>query len=174
MVRQHILQIAGYQNSGKTTFITGLIEELQQKGLKVVTIKHHGHGGKPAAAEGKDTSRHLKAGAAAALVEGDGRLILQAESQNWSLEEKIQLISFFRPDIILVEGHKYEAFPKIVIIREEQDLHLLDDLQNIQAVLFWNEKLIRNIDKHRAYSCLLFHDENVIKEIIIHITDIKS
>lgn len=42
-----ILQIVGYQNSGKTTLMEKLIQALTYEGMKVATIKHHGHGGYP-------------------------------------------------------------------------------------------------------------------------------
>ncbi len=53
-----ILQIVGYQNSGKTTFVEKLAEKLGQLGVKIGCLKHHGHGGEPDVfAEGKDSDR---------------------------------------------------------------------------------------------------------------------
>ncbi|GAA3320219.1 hypothetical protein GCM10020331_030320 [Ectobacillus funiculus] len=45
-VRPVILQIAGYQNSGKTTVAEQIISSLTKEGLRVASFKHHGHGGK--------------------------------------------------------------------------------------------------------------------------------
>ncbi|TKC20101.1 molybdopterin-guanine dinucleotide biosynthesis protein B [Robertmurraya kyonggiensis] len=151
MVNPTIFQIVGYQNSGKTTLIKKLIRELAELGLTAVTIKHHGHGGKPDFQEGKDSYQHLQAGALATLVEGAGHLLLQSEKNKWSLEEKIQLLSFFKPNVILIEGHKPESFPKVVLIRNEEDLTLLDELDNIKVVFYWNQ-MDNNFESIKAFS----------------------
>ncbi|WP_449622009.1 molybdopterin-guanine dinucleotide biosynthesis protein B [Robertmurraya sp. Marseille-Q9965] len=151
MVNPTIFQIVGFQNSGKTTLIEKLIRELAVLGLTTATIKHHGHGGKPDFQEGKDSHQHLLAGALAALVEGDGLLLLQSEKKEWSLEEKIQLLSFFKPNIILIEGHKHESFPKGVLIRNEEDLLLLEQLDNIKVVFYWNQ-MDNTLESIQAFS----------------------
>ena len=141
LVKPVLFQIAGYQNSGKTTLSLRLIKELTAAGLKVATIKHHGHGGRPEVAEAKDSDMHVKAGAAVSLVEGGGRMIIQAENGKWSLSEEIDMLSFFKPDVILIEGYKNELYPKAVILRDESDLELVEKLDNIQVVLCRNPEL---------------------------------
>ena len=135
LVKPVLFQIAGYQNSGKTTLSLTLIKQLTSAGLKVATVKHHGHGGKPEVVEAKDSDKHIKAGAAVSLVEGGGRMVIQAEKGPWSLAEEIDMLSFFKPDVILIEGYKNEPFPKAVILRDEKDLELVEKLQNIQVIL---------------------------------------
>jgi molybdopterin-guanine dinucleotide biosynthesis adapter protein len=136
LVKPFVFQIVGYQNSGKTTFMKTLLAQLKLNGLKTVTIKHHGHGGKPTINEEKDSAGHIRAGAVASLVEGGGRLILQAENIDWSLEEKLEFISAFKPDLIIVEGHKYEKYPKLLFIRNHEDGHLLHELDRVELVLY--------------------------------------
>lgn len=140
MVKPVIFQIVGFQNSGKTTFVKKVVSELKQRDLTSVTIKHHGHGGKPEFDHDKDSYQHIQAGAVASLVEGDGHLLLQSEKNKWSLEEQIQLLASFQPDIVLIEGHKYESYPKAVLIRRDEDLVLLNTLTNIQVVFLWNQQ----------------------------------
>lgn len=41
-----ILQVVGYQNSGKTSFVSELTKQLSSAGRRVGVIKHHGHGGR--------------------------------------------------------------------------------------------------------------------------------
>ncbi|MBS8263055.1 molybdopterin-guanine dinucleotide biosynthesis protein B [Mesobacillus boroniphilus] len=135
MVKPVLFQVAGYQNSGKTTLSLRLIKELTAAGLKVATVKHHGHGGRPEVVEAKDSDMHVKAGAAVSLVEGGGRMIIHAENGQWSLSEEIDMLSFFKPDVILIEGYKNEPYPKAVILRDESDLELVEKLHNIQVVL---------------------------------------
>jgi len=141
LVKPFIFQVVGYQNSGKTTISTKLIKNLTDRGTKTVTIKHHGHGGKPAIPEQKDSSRHLSSGAFASLVEGGGRMILHADHLILSLEEQIELIKFFQPDVIIIEGYKYKDYPKLLLLRNKEDLPLLDVTTNICAVGYWLEEL---------------------------------
>ncbi|MEH7097569.1 molybdopterin-guanine dinucleotide biosynthesis protein B [Neobacillus vireti] len=141
LVKPFIFQVVGYQNSGKTTISTKLIKNLTDRGTKTVSIKHHGHGGKPAIPEKKDSSRHLVSGALASLVEGGGRMILQADHLSLSLEEQIELINFFQPDVIIIEGYKYKDYHKLLLLRNKEDLPLLDVTANICAVGYWLEEL---------------------------------
>lgn len=128
-----IVQVVGFQNSGKTTFVKKLVQVLSRLNFRIATIKHHGHGGKPDVVEKKDSSEHIKAGAFASLVEGEGRLLLQVEKERWSLEEKIHISSSMNPDIIVVEGHKEESYQKIVLLRDEADFEALKRLHNVLA-----------------------------------------
>lgn len=79
MVTPKILQVVGYQNSGKTTFVTQLVQALTEKDFNVATIKHHGHG-EPDVVTNKDSSRHIVSGASTTIVEGEGMLLMQAKS----------------------------------------------------------------------------------------------
>jgi molybdopterin-guanine dinucleotide biosynthesis adapter protein len=165
LVKPIIFQVVGYQNSGKTTFIIKLIESLNNEGIKSVTIKHHGHGGRPDVIPQKDSSRHLKAGALAALVEGDGRLVLQADESFLTLDEQIRFMDFFQPDIILIEGHKKQAYPKLLILRNENDLSLITYVTNIKAVLVWNQALIEVVREHLAVPVFHILEDITVTEI---------
>lgn len=146
MSKPFIFQITGYQNSGKTTYLNKLLSQLARQNLKAITIKHHGHGGKPDVVEESDSVLHVSSGATASLVEGGGRLLLQIENIDWTLDEKINLISALNPDVILIEGHKYEDYPKLVLLRQNTDFHLLNKLKNIVAVVYQNQKPVDNLD----------------------------
>ncbi|MFP7295773.1 molybdopterin-guanine dinucleotide biosynthesis protein B [Neobacillus niacini] len=180
LVKPIIFQVAGYQNSGKTTFILKLIEALKNEGLKTVTIKHHGHGGRPDVIPQKDSSRHLEAGALAALVEGDGRLVLQADESFLTFDEQIRLMNFFQPDIILIEGHKQKPYPKLLILRNEHDLTLLSHITNIKAVIVWNMALMDMVRAHAVVPIFHIHEEMAVTQIskeltmLVHQLDEKS
>ncbi|WP_043933070.1 molybdopterin-guanine dinucleotide biosynthesis protein B [Bacillus sp. EB01] len=137
MVRPFVFQVVGYQNSGKTTLSEGLIRLLTKEGLKVAAIKHHGHGGKPAVPEGKDSTRHMDAGAIASLVEGDGSLIMHAEQESWELQQQVSLLAELGPDIILIEGHKRAGYPKFVLVRNQGAEELPNQLDQVMAVIHW-------------------------------------
>ncbi|WP_227396369.1 molybdopterin-guanine dinucleotide biosynthesis protein B [Jeotgalibacillus aurantiacus] len=130
-----VLQVVGYQNSGKTTVVKHLIEAAALKGLVTGTLKHHGHGGLPEQPSGKDSRVHLETGASISTVEGEGAVVLQSAPGLLSLD---QLLDFYRTlpiHVILIEGYKKEPFPKIAVIRNTEDLSLLNDCTNIQLVI---------------------------------------
>ncbi|RSL33623.1 molybdopterin-guanine dinucleotide biosynthesis protein B [Salibacterium salarium] len=132
-----VLQIVGYKGSGKTTLMEKLIVAASEKGFKAASIKHHGHGGTPDSPH-KDSDRHVNAGAAVASVEGNGMLQLQAIAE-WQLHDLIHLYQFFQPDIIFVEGYKEEAYPKVVLLRNEEDSELLQTCRNVICVITQDE-----------------------------------
>lgn len=130
-----VLQVVGYQNSGKTTLVKKLIHRLKDEGFKVGTIKHHGHGGTPTFGDnGKDTEQHRLAGASVVAVEGEGTFQLTAEG-SWTLEKMLSLYEMLSLDVVIVEGYKKEQYPKVVVLRDEKDQTLLTELTNIKAVI---------------------------------------
>lgn len=137
-IRFPLLQIVGYQNSGKTTLVEKIVKRGTELGASIATIKHHGHSSNlKGLNKEKDSSRHFKAGASATIVEGGGSLQLEAKTSGWTLEKLIQLYAFFENDMILIEGFKLADYPKIVLIRNEADMELLTSLTNIVAVISW-------------------------------------
>ncbi|WP_100397880.1 molybdopterin-guanine dinucleotide biosynthesis protein B [Bacillus sp. FJAT-44742] len=147
-VDQHcpVLQIVGYQNSGKTTLVEKLIEAASADGMEIATIKHHGHGGKPdTEITSKDSRRHRLAGASFTVVEGQGVLQMEGVRSKWSLENLIELYQYFQPDVILVEGYKAEDYPKVVLLRDSEDLSLLEKVTNVLCAVVWTPVGIENV-----------------------------
>ncbi|MEH7235492.1 molybdopterin-guanine dinucleotide biosynthesis protein B [Bacillus sp. JJ1562] len=137
-IRFPLLQIVGYQNSGKTTLVEKIVKKGTDFGYQIATIKHHGHHSSlESLHQEKDSSRHFKAGASATIVEGGGSLQLEARTSEWTLEKLIQLYAFFENDMIIIEGYKTADYPKIVLIKKEEDIELLSSLTNIIAVIAW-------------------------------------
>lgn len=131
-----ILQIVGYQNSGKTTFIERLTEKLERLGVKAACLKHHGHGGEPDSfSEGKDSDRYLRAGAAVSGVEGAGVFQLTARG-SWTLDKLISVYRLLSIDCLLIEGFKEAPYPKIVMVRHEEDHQLIEQLEGVRAVIY--------------------------------------
>ncbi|WP_372447573.1 molybdopterin-guanine dinucleotide biosynthesis protein B [Neobacillus rhizophilus] len=161
-----IFQVTGYQDSGKTTFIEKLLHGLKAEGLMTAVIKHHGHGGKPDVLPKKDSTRHLEAGAIASIVEGEGRLLLQTEQLEFKLDKQINLLGLFNPDIILVEGHKQESFPKMVLLRDTRDLSLIKMLKNIAAVVYWEEGMEGAISEVLEVPCFHIGDAKAEHQIV--------
>ncbi|MBE5104672.1 molybdopterin-guanine dinucleotide biosynthesis protein B [Bacillus thuringiensis] len=145
-----ILQIVGYQNSGKTTLVEKVVHALAKRKMKVATIKHHGHGGFPEVAQ-KDSERHRKAGAVVSSVEGAGLLSLSSLREEWSLQEIIRLYEFFEVDTILIEGYKKESYPKVVLLRSAEDTELLHRVENIVAVITWHDALANLREEYEVF-----------------------
>lgn len=130
-----VCQIVGYKNRGKTTLIRALIPILRGQGFSVAVIKHDVHGFE-ADRPGTDTWLHREAGAAAVSITSHESSYVW-ESRSRSLKELVS--GFVRYDYVLVEGFKDEDFPKIVLIRETEDLELIDRLRNVKAAVCWPE-----------------------------------
>lgn len=129
-----IFQITGYKNSGKTTVASALIKALKSLGVRVASLKHHGHGGAPLGMENTDSEQHLAAGAVIAGVEGDGVFQLSQDAP-WDLSSMVPFYELLDVDLLMVEGFKNEHYKKAVLIRKQEDLVLLQQLTNIQAVI---------------------------------------
>ena len=70
-----LLSFVGRSNSGKTTLIERLIQELVLAGYRIATIKHAGHGFE-LDTEGKDSWRHKRAGASNVIVLSKGSMAM--------------------------------------------------------------------------------------------------
>lgn len=112
-----VFGIAGWSGSGKTTLIEKLIPEFSRRGLAVSVIKHAHHGfdlDRP----GKDSYRHRSAGATQVLMLSGDRWVLMHELRGAAeptLEEQLRLLS--PCDVVLIEGFKAAAVPKIEVHR---------------------------------------------------------
>jgi molybdopterin-guanine dinucleotide biosynthesis protein B len=130
-----IIGLAGWSGSGKTTLITKLIPRLLARGLRVSTLKHAHHGfdlDKP----GKDSFVHRTAGATEVIISSAKRWAILhelREEPEWDLADLVAKMS--PVDLVLVEGFKRDAFPKLEIHRAENGKPLLHpEDQHIVAV----------------------------------------
>jgi molybdopterin-guanine dinucleotide biosynthesis adapter protein len=111
--------LAGYSGAGKTTLIENLIPRFTVRGLKVSMIKHTHHNF-DLDKSGKDSFRHREAGATEVMLVCDQRWVLMHELRGApepTLEE--QLVNMSDCDLLLVEGYKATAIPKLEVHRRE-------------------------------------------------------
>ncbi|WP_252863303.1 molybdopterin-guanine dinucleotide biosynthesis protein B [Paenibacillus riograndensis] len=132
--RPAVCQFVGYKNSGKTTLLCELIPLLRKKGCTVAVIKHDGHDFEMDH-EGTDTWKQRQAGAAAVAITSAARTSVTQERTS-SLAELIEAFAGY--DYVLVEGFKQEPYPKIVLLRREEDIPLLGEASNIVAMAVWD------------------------------------
>jgi molybdopterin-guanine dinucleotide biosynthesis adapter protein len=108
-----VFGVTGWKNSGKTTLVTRLIAEFTRRGLAVASVKHAHHAfdiDKP----GSDSFRHREAGAGEVMIVSGRRWALMHEIAGESEPPLAEALARLSPcDLILVEGYKREAHPKI-------------------------------------------------------------
>jgi molybdopterin-guanine dinucleotide biosynthesis protein B len=120
-----VIGIAGYSGSGKTTLIEKLIPVFVREGIRVSLIKH-AHHEFDVDQPGKDSHRHRQAGATEVLVSSSKRWALMHELRGAPeprLSEQLKHLSAC--DLVIVEGYKNEAIPKLEVHRREADAPLL-------------------------------------------------
>ncbi|MFE6079301.1 molybdopterin-guanine dinucleotide biosynthesis protein B [Paenibacillus sp. NPDC057886] len=132
----HIVQIVGYKNTGKSTLIAALTRYLTSSGRRVAVIKHDGHDHFEMDHEGTDSYSFAQAGADAVVVMSEKRTAI-IERQATSLEDMINYLSAY--DWILIEGYKQAPYPKLVMVREEKELSLIETLQDVIGIISWIE-----------------------------------
>ena len=113
-----IFGFAGYSGSGKTTLIEQLIPRFTASGITVSLIKH-AHHTFDVDTPGKDSYRHRKAGCSEVLVTSSRRWALMHELRGAPEPGLAELVMRMSPcDLLLVEGFKREAIPKLEVYRQ--------------------------------------------------------
>lgn len=113
-----VFGITGWKNTGKTTLTERLVTEFTRRGLTVSTVKHAHHAvdiDQPAT----DSYRHRAAGASQVVLASANRWALMNELRGAPEPELDDLLARLdRVDIVLVEGFKRAAHPKIETYRK--------------------------------------------------------
>lgn len=112
-----IFGFAGYSGAGKTTLIEQLIALFVADGLRVSLIKQSHHDfaiDQP----GKDSHRHRMAGCSEVLLTSPHRWALMHELRGAAEPSLAAHAERMSPcDLLLVEGFKHEAIPKLEVHR---------------------------------------------------------
>ena len=122
---------AAGSNAGKTTLITQLIPNLAARNIRVSVIKH-AHHKFDIDHPGKDSYNIREAGAVQTLISSSKRWALMTEmtrtpeyADEANLDELLAQLNPNYADLILVEGFKSAAIPKIEVFRGDLNLPLL-------------------------------------------------
>lgn len=120
-----IFGLAGWSGSGKTTLMVKLVPELTGRGLGVSTMKH-AHHTFDIDRSGKDSYRHRAAGATEVMVTSASRWALIHEHRGAPEPAIEDLVAHMTPvDLLIVEGFKRDAHPKLEVHRPANGKPLL-------------------------------------------------
>ena len=115
-----LLGFVAFSGTGKTTLLKQLIPLLKARGLQLAVIKHTHHSF-DIDTPGKDSYELRQAGAEQVMVASSRRWALMVETPNQvddpQLDSLIQHLDSSALDLILVEGFKHAAIPKIELHR---------------------------------------------------------
>lgn len=130
-----IFGIAGWKNTGKTGLTERLLYEYCRRGLRVSTIKHAHHDAdidRP----GRDSFKHRQAGAHEVILSTPRRWALMHELRGADEPSLAQLLGRLSPvDLVLIEGYKRAAHPKIETYRSVSGKPLLaNENRSIRAI----------------------------------------
>ena len=134
MTAPSVMSIVGKSGSGKTTLLERLLPVLRHRGLRVGVLKHHHHLSS-FDTPGKDTFRLAEAGAD--LVVGASPVqvaIFQRTEGSADLDRVIEQ-HFAGVDLVLTEGYKRGAYPKIEVHRVERSDELICTRDELSAIV---------------------------------------
>lgn len=158
MKKQPVIAICGVKNSGKTTLVEKLVSALVQKGLRIATIKHDAHQFDPDV-PGRDSYRHRAAGAyGTAVFDGEKYMVIRDGAQ--TIEGLLS--SFPEADMILLEGARSLAYPKIEIVRRGNSEKPINAPGDLLALV---------TDLPLSYPETAVFDINDIEGIVAHMLD---
>ncbi|TVT26729.1 molybdopterin-guanine dinucleotide biosynthesis protein B [Salinicoccus cyprini] len=129
-----ILQVVGFKNTGKTTLLENMVRLLKAKRMKVAVIKHH-HLDDGIVAEGNDTSRFAGSGADVTILNTPSRSMC-IKNRTPDLGSQIDQLEG-AVDVLLIEGCKHAAHPKIVLTYSFTDGHTnVGDMEFVNVLIY--------------------------------------
>jgi molybdopterin-guanine dinucleotide biosynthesis protein MobB len=114
-----VLGVAAWSGTGKTTLLVRVLPLLRARGLRVGLVKYTHHA-VDVDTPGKDSYELRVAGASPVLLASPLRQAMMTETPGGAEPALADLVRRFRPeevDLVLVEGFKHEAFPKLELYR---------------------------------------------------------
>lgn len=118
-MKHRVFGITGWKNSGKTTLVVRLVQELTRRGWKVSTVKH-AHHAFDIDKEGTDSFRHRQAGASEVAIVSGNRWALMHELRDETEPNLETILDRLAPcDLVLIEGYKHEGHRKLEVRRRE-------------------------------------------------------
>lgn len=135
-----VVGFAAFSGTGKTTLIEKILIKLKNEGYRVAVIKHDAHRFE-IDKEGKDSWRFSQAGADITLISSAEKTAI-IEHRERTFEQNLSMIHDV--DLILVEGYKQEAIPKIGICRKMTGKGLPGPMEQYIAIVTDDDALEKN------------------------------
>ncbi|EGC0410647.1 molybdopterin-guanine dinucleotide biosynthesis protein B [Listeria monocytogenes] len=157
-----ILQIIGFKNSGKTTLLNALIRASRKENYTVSAIKHDAHDFSVDHA-GTDSYSFQESGAEAVVI-ANSRQYAVMEQTGINLKTAIQKLP--ESDIVLIEGYKEGPFPKIILVREQAEIELLNNSKAVHKIATHNPALKKEAIFIGEENALNLFAETLIKEFL--------
>ncbi len=127
-----VVNIVGKSDSGKTTLMEALVHALAGRGWRVGTVKHHHIG--DLETPGKDSWRHVRAGAASTALVGQDQYAVFKTTGSGPSQDAV--IGDLGPvDIVLVEGFKGGTGTRIEVVRSARSSNFTTDAATLFAVV---------------------------------------
>ena len=131
-----VISIVGAHNSGKTTFISAVINILSSKGYKIGAIKHDPKGKAQHDTPGKDSYKMFEAGAKQVILASPNRITSFVRDSDYTVDDLINIYMLQNLDLIIIEGFKsYKNTDKYEVIRKDENRELIisekDELKGV-------------------------------------------
>ena len=169
-----LIGLCAYSGTGKTTLLTKLIPLLKKQNLRIGVIKH-AHHKFDIDHPGKDSYEFRHAGAEQVAVASKKRIAWIQEHKDVNdepvLSDALSVLDTNTLDLVIVEGFKFEDFPKIELHRASLGKPLIYKQDKNIIALASDTQLTETKTPH----LLDLNNENEIAEFIInYITDSKA
>ena len=171
-----VVTVTGWSNSGKTTFATRVVELLNEAGVRVGVIKHHGHKEGGVDQEGKDSWRYARAGANPVVLAASAQyaIFVNTPQREATRDELIAKIAD-DVDFVIVEGFRAAADGAVELYRDaaghpdpklspDERIALITDNESLAAQVRAEGKPVFGLEDYLAvarYFCELAGLENV-------------
>lgn len=114
------LQVIGFKKCGKTTVLTDFLLAAQAQYLKTAILKHNAHNDANLDQNYTDTARFNRTGVAQVILRSDHEVFVRKQRPpKVDLPSLIQTYTDADTQLILVEGFKSAHYPKLVLLRPE-------------------------------------------------------
>ncbi|MBA3927119.1 molybdopterin-guanine dinucleotide biosynthesis protein B [Listeria rustica] len=157
-----ILQITGFKKSGKTTLTNCFVQQLKAQDYTVAVIKHDAHAftiDHP----GTDSHSFRESGADVVALSSSSQHAIMVD-QGITLQNMIAQLP--PTDVILIEGYKEAPFPKIVMVRDAEDITTLESLPAIHTMATLRDDLPANILKISTQAAQVALCQTIIEEFL--------
>jgi molybdopterin-guanine dinucleotide biosynthesis protein MobB len=143
-----VIAFVGRSGSGKTTLIERLIPVLVEKGVRVAIVKHSPVHAVETDTPGTDTHRFWSVGAHHVALATRDCVVHRHRFEDEPALETV-LAGIHAVDLILLEGYKRSAAPKVEVVRRARDPQAIAELQGRIAVVTDVEELVADCPRFR-------------------------